>query len=144
MNIKNLNQAFVEIAEKKNQLFQVERGTPGHVALQSEIERLLEDFQSDYGWYIEEALFNVHDEYCPDNEVLKPISYLASHYESGRGNGGSVYDVGNQEGIDVEADDFPGIKARLVLVPGPTRLVLQGQVEPFKETVWVAREALEA
>ncbi|MEQ8582316.1 MAG: hypothetical protein RIC30_01740 [Marinoscillum sp.] len=142
MNIKNLNQAFVEIAEKKNQLFRFAKEGSSYHDLQEEVKRLEEDFQMTFGAYIEEALFNVHDEYCPDNEVLKPLSYLASHYEPKQGT--EVYDVDPEEGIEVEADDFPGIKAKLVLVPGPTRLVLQGLNADFKETVWVARQPLEA
>ena len=33
-----------------------------------------------YGDYIEEALRDVHDEFCPDSEVLLPIAYLANEY----------------------------------------------------------------
>ena len=63
---------------------------------------------------------------------------LTNSYASG--NETCEYDVANDEGIAVEADDFPGINAKLVLVPGPTRLILQGQTVPFKETVWIASE----
>lgn len=138
MNISNLNQAFIEIAEKKNQLFHCKKTDKMYESLNEEIAKLEEDFQYAYGAYIEEALFNVHDEFCPDNEVMKPKSYMASTYLEGDGN--HQFDVPPSEGIAVEADDFPGINARLVLVPGPTRLVLQGQTVPFKETVWVASE----
>ncbi|RED95624.1 hypothetical protein [Marinoscillum furvescens] len=137
MKLKNLDQAFIEIAEKKSELAQLEMQDPKHAALQREIEKLESEFQYAYGSYIEEALFNVHDEYCPDNEVLRPVSYLATSYRKTRDNE-LEFDVDPQEGIPVDADDFPGIKARLVLVPGPTRLILQGQQEPFRETVWVA------
>ena len=142
MNIENLNQAFIEIAEKKNELSQFQHDNPEYVALQEEVHQLEAAFQAKYGHYIEEALFNVHDEYCPDNDVLLPVAYFATSYL--KGNGGRSYDVDKHEGIPVEADDFPGIKARLVLVPNPTRLVLQGQSAPFKEVVWTARAPLEA
>ncbi len=138
MNISNLNQAFIEIAEKKNRLFQCKKSDEMYDSLNEELAQLEEEFQYAYGAYIEEALFNVHDEFCPDNEVLKPRSYIASAYTTGGDR--DLYDVAPDEGIAVEADDFPGINARLVLVPGPTRLVLQGQTVPFKETVWVANE----
>lgn len=137
MKIKNLNQAFIQIAEKKSQLAQIEKHDPNHALLKEEIEKLESEFQITYGHYIEEALFNVHDEYCPDNEVLRPVAYMATSYRKTDDNI-HPYDVDPEEGIPVEADDFPGIKARLVLVPGPTRLILQGQQEPFRETVWVA------
>lgn len=137
MNIRNLNQAFIEIAEKKNLLKQCKKGDYRYNSLNQEIVNLEEKFQYAYGAYIEEALFNVHDEFCPDNEVLKPASYMASNYF--QGDGPNQFDVAQNEGINVEADDFPGIRAKLVLVPGPTRLVLQGQTIPFKETVWQAK-----
>ncbi|MEQ8470791.1 MAG: hypothetical protein RIC35_06375 [Marinoscillum sp.] len=143
MNIKNLNQAFVQIAEKKNELFQYAKSDQHSQDLKNELRELEQEFQYEFGSYIEEALFNVHDEFCPDNEVLKPIAYFAGRYVvSDRGE--NEFDVDQNEGIAVEADDFPGINARLVLVPGPTRLVLQGVKESFKEIVWVARQPLEA
>jgi len=133
---------MMQIAEKKNQLFWQKSHDASYDQIEREIRELVTEFQFNYGAYIEEALFNVHDEYCPDNEVLNPAAYLANHYL--KNNGGLNYDVEKDAGIPVEADDFPGIKARLVLVPGPTRLVLQGQDEAFKEIVWTAREELEA
>lgn len=142
MNIKNLNQAFIEIAEKKIQLSGIGYNDPDYDLLETEIHELEDDFQSNYGSFIEEALFNVHDEYCPDNDVLLPIAYIASTYK--KGNGQFTYDVDDHQGIPVDADDFPGIKARLVLIPDPTRLVLQGEKEHFKEVVWTARTPLEA
>ncbi|MBR07843.1 MAG: hypothetical protein CMP48_09150 [Rickettsiales bacterium] len=138
MNISNLNQAFIEIAEKKNQLNRYGHEDQKYSSLMEEIATLQDKFQYEYGAYIEEALFNVHDEFCPDNEVKKPVLYMANSYASG--NETCEYDVANDEGIAVEADDFPGINAKLVLVPGPTRLILQGQTVPFKETVWIASE----
>lgn len=143
MNIKNLNQAFVQIAEKKNELFRYAKRDEQYEKLKNDLDQMQKEFQHEFGSYIEEALFNVHDEFCPDNEVLKPISYFADNYVSSD-RGEDAYDVGQNEGVPVEADDFPGINARLVLVPGPTRLVLQGAKESFKEIVWVAREPLEA
>jgi len=138
MNISNLNQAFIEIAEKKNRLNQCDKADKLYSSLNEEIVKLEEQFQFEYGAFIEEALFNVHDEFCPDNEVRKPIYYMANSYSSDSTT--CQYDVASDEGIAVEADDFPGINAKLVLVPGPTRLILQGQTVPFKETVWIANE----
>lgn len=132
MNIKNLDKALVEIAEKKNQLSAANLSKSVAETLTQEISELEADFQQQYGAYIEEALFNVHDEHCPDNEVQRPLAYLASDLES------------PGQGISVEADDLPGIRARLVLVPSPTRLVLCNDGESFGEVVWKAREVLEA
>ena len=139
MNIEKLNEAFIEIAEKKIDLVAFDVNDPQYDALLSQIHQLEENFLVAYGSYVEEALFNVHDEYCPDNDVLLPVAYMASQYLRNHGGSNVQYDVENDQGIPVEADDFPGVRARLVLIPGPTRLILQGEKSEFKETVWVAR-----
>ena len=138
MNIEKLNQAFIEIAEKKIELDRFDVQDPQYDLILAEIHDMEEAFMQEYGSFVEEALFNVHDEYCPDNDVLLPIAYMASQYLKSP-NAKQPYDVTKDQGIPVEADDFPGVKARLVLVPGPTRLILQGQFDEFKEIVWVAR-----
>lgn len=137
MNIEKLNQAFTEIAEKKIELTRFDVQEPEHDAILSEIHDMEETFLQTYGPFVEEALFNVHDEYCPDNDVLLPVAYMASAYMK-VSHPRYLYDVENDQGIRVEADDFPGVKARLVLIPGPTRLILQGEKDEFKETVWIA------
>jgi len=135
MNLKNLDQAIISIAEKKKQLSANNLSSLQRAVLEDELETMELDFQANYGSIIEEALFNFHDEFCPDNDILKPSEYLALHYIPS--NGGTL-DVEPNEGIPVEVEDFPGTKARLVLVPSPTRLVLQGQDVDFKEVVWKA------
>lgn len=137
MNIEKLNQAFVEIAEKKIELTRFDVQEPQYDAVLEEIHTMEENFLQSYGTYVEEVLFNVHDEYCPDNEVLLPSAYMASAYLKTTTDR-VAYDVENDQGIIVEADDFPGVRARLVLIPAPTRLILQGEKSEFKETVWIA------
>ncbi len=137
MNIEKLNQAFVEIAEKKIELTRFDVQEPQYDAVLSEIHAMEEQFHQTFGTFVEEILFNVHDEYCPDNDVLLPSAYMASAYLK-TSNDRVIYDVETDQGIPVEADDFPGVRARLVLIPGPTRLILQGEKDEFKETVWIA------
>ena len=133
MNIDKLNKAFIDIAEKKIELDRFDVQEPQYDAILTEIHEMEEQFLNDYGQFIEEALFTVHDEYCPDNDVLLPVAYMASKYL--RNSQREGYDVDNDQGIIVEADDISD-KVRLVLVPEPTRLILQGEKTGFKETVW--------
>lgn len=139
MNLIELNQALVTIVEKKQELRKLKWGNESHKKCQQFIQDLETEFHSNFGSYLDEVLFNIHDEYCPDNTVQNPLSYLAQEYTK-HVNGRTYYDVDRNEGVRVEADDFPGINARLVLIPGPARLVLQGEKEEFKETVWVAED----
>ena len=80
MNIRNLDQALIELAEKKNELNAYQAGGERHSALKSELETMANQFHVHYGTFIEDALFNIHDEFCPDNEVLSPIDYTANEY----------------------------------------------------------------
>ncbi len=137
MNVDELNAAFVTIVEKKEQLHKLNPNEGKYGEIKSEVDSLESNFLSQYGSYLEDAIFNIHDEFCPDNETSFPLSYIASKYEKTM-NGKVMYDVKSCEGVSVEPDDFPGIKSRLVLIPNPTRLVLHGEQHEFKETVWVA------
>jgi len=87
-----------------------------------------------YGDYLEEAFDEVHDEYCPDTDVLLPIAYLAKEYIK---NDDGSYDVLYNQGVPVEIDDYPGKETKLALVPSPTRIILQID-ENTREEVWLA------
>ncbi|MDN5200918.1 hypothetical protein QQ008_06085 [Fulvivirgaceae bacterium BMA10] len=139
MDIKSLNKALLEIAEKKNRLSELNYNDSTYDEIEEELHDLEDDFGEKFGDYVEDALHYVHDEYCPDNDVLLPIAYLANKYiEKGKLADGSVeYDVEPNEGVIVDVDDYPGKESRLVLVPNPTRLILQvGRNQ--KEEVWHA------
>lgn len=135
MDIEALNRDLVQLVEKKNKLSTMDYNQPEYDDLEEELHDLEDDFVEQYGDYLEDALHMVHDEYCPDNDVLLPIAYLANEYVKGE-NGG--YDVKSNQGVLVEVDDFPDKLGRLVLVPSPTRLVLTVGKE-YRENVWTAK-----
>jgi hypothetical protein len=134
MNIDKLNQAFTRIVEKKLELSKLAAESAQRNAVSDELESLINDFMADYGTIIEEALFNVHDEYCPDCDVMRPLAYIASDYI--RKNDRMIAPQG--EGIPVYCDDYPDLDARLVFEPNPMRLVIQGANQSFREVVWQA------
>lgn len=126
MDIKKLNQALVEIIEKKNQLAKLNYSDETYDTIEEELHDLEDDFVDEYGDYLEDALHVVHDEYCPDNDVLLPIAYLANKYvEKGKNeNGNPLFVAAPNEGVIVDVDDFPGKVCRLVFEPSPIRLIL--------------------
>lgn len=134
MNLDKLNQAFTRIVEKKLELSKLPVESEEYRILLTELNTLIRDFMSDYGSLIEEALFNVHDEYCPDCDIMRPLAYIASEYI--KKNDRMIAPQG--EGIPVFCDDYPDLDARLVFEPNPMRLVLQGVNQPFREVVWQA------
>ena len=134
MNISKLNQAFNTIVKKQVELNSLDINDRFYASVQHELDQLKSEFQKEYGAFLHEAIFEVHDEYCSDNEVLLPIAYIASNYL--KSNDDQRYDLSGWEGVEVEVDDFPGVNAKLVLMPDPIRLELRGDDGTFKEVVW--------
>ncbi len=139
MNVKALNAALCSIVEKKNKLAVLNYNDEAYDDVEEELHDLEDEFGEEFGEFIEDALRDVHDEYCPDSDVLLPIAYLANRYEEtgDLGKEGKTYDVAADQGVIVDADDYADKVCRIVLVPGPTRIILQiGRVE--KKEVWKA------
>ncbi len=140
MNIQELDKALLAIVEKKNLLSTLNYNDENYDLVEEELHDLEDDFIDKYGEYLEDALGLVHEEYCPDNDVLLPIAYMANKYiKTGeKPDGTPEYSVAPNEGVIVDADDFPGKISRLVFVPNPTRLILN--IEKGKSVeVWRAK-----
>ena len=105
MDVKALDLALLNIVKKRDELSKLDYNNPKYDDLEEELHDLEDDFQDEYGEYLEQALQQVHDEYCPDNDVLMPIGYLG-------------------QGVPVEVDKLPGKDTRLVLAPAPVRIIL--------------------
>ena len=119
MDLKALDQALQEIVKKREELSKLDYNNPKYDDLEEELHDLEDDFQDAYGDDLEEALQTVHDQLCPDNDVLLPIAYIG-------------------KGVPVEVDKYAGKDTKLILTPGPTRIVLQVGKEK-QEVVWTAK-----
>jgi hypothetical protein len=119
MDIKALDKALQEIVQKREELGKIDYNNPKYDDLEEQLHDLEDAFQDSYGEYVEEALQQIHDKYCPDNDILMPIAYLG-------------------KGVYVEADKFPGKETRLTLIPSPTRIVLSVGNDK-NEVVWTAK-----
>lgn len=117
MDSKALDKALQEIVNQKAELSKLDYNNPKYDDLEEKLHDLEDDFQDAYGEYLEEVIQKVHDQYCPDSDVLLPIAYLG-------------------EGAPVEVEKLPGKDTRLVLATNPTRLILK--VGDKQETVWTA------
>lgn len=139
MDIKKLDHALALLVEKNHELNALDYNDKNYDRVEEELHDMEDDFIDDYGDFLEEVLRDVHDEYCPDSDVLLPIAYLAKQYQKvGKNEDGSDrYDVGVKEGVLVDADAYPNQLCKLVLVPGPTRLVLNIKNKEQK-VVWTA------
>ncbi len=135
MNLQTLDQAIVALVEKKNQLSALDYNDKTYDVVEEELHNMEDTFVEKYGDYLEEVLVDVHDELCPDNDVLLPTAYLANKYTKKEVAGGVTYQPADG-GVIVDVDEYPNKLTRLVLVPTPTRLVLQ--IGQQQEEVWKA------
>lgn len=140
MDVNRLNEDFAVLADKINELDDLDYSDERYDDLEEELHDLEDTFIENYGQELEEAIALVHDEFCPDNDVLLPTAYLAKNYIRMQKDhkGRHSYDVEYGEGVPVEVDDFPGQEVRLVLVPGPTRLLVTVG-DAAKQEAWRAR-----
>lgn len=132
MNVNELNKSLVTLIEKKQALSKLSYNDDRYDDMEEELHDLEDDFNDEYGPYLEEALEDVHAKICPDTDVLLPTAYLPNTLEGDSG-------TDQKEGVWVDYDEFPGKESRLVLVPNPVRLILSVGKTVRKE-VWVAGE----
>jgi hypothetical protein len=133
IDIKSLDKDLTALVKAKIALSKLTYADENYDKIEEELHDMEDDFQENYGEYLEEALAEVHDEFCPDNDVLLPIAYLADEYIVKE----DTIDVAPGQGVLVEADDFASAKVTLALAPQPTRIVLQAGND-HKEVVWRA------
>ena len=131
-DLKKLDKDLIELADLRNKLSGLDYDHSDYDDVEELLHDKEDDFMEAHGEFLEDVLHNVHDEFCPDNDVLLPIAYLAKKYvvtEEGR------YDVLPGSGVFVDADDYPGKNTKLVLVPGPARFILNVD-KNTRVTVW--------
>ena len=140
MDIEKLNEDFAVLADKINELDDMDYSDERYDDLEEELHDLEDQFIEDFGQDLEEAIALVHDEFCPDNDVLLPTAYFAKNYIRLQKDhkGRYSYDIEFGEGVPVEVDDFPGQEVRLVLVPGPARLLVTVG-DSAKQEAWRAK-----
>ena len=119
MDIKGLDKALQEIVKKREELEKIDYNNPKYDDLEEQLHDMEDALQVTYGDYLEEALQDIHDELCPDNDVLMPIAYLG-------------------KGIYVEVDKYAGKETKLVLEVAPPRIVLTIGKEK-QEVIWTAK-----
>ncbi len=137
MNKNKLNADLIGIAEKRIKLNQIDYADEAYDAAEDELHEAEDAFLSEFGDFLEDAMDDVHERICSNTDVLIPTAYIAKNYvKKGESlDGEPLYDINSKEGVLVEADQYPGKVARLVLVPSPARLILTINGKA-KEVVW--------
>ncbi|MEQ8361421.1 MAG: hypothetical protein RH948_01060 [Cyclobacteriaceae bacterium] len=135
MEIVALDKALQEIIGKRNLLQKLDYNNPKYDDLEEELHDLEDDFQENFGEYLEDVLQKVHDQHCPDTDVLHPIAYIAKAYTV---SSNSEFIVDGSDGVYVEMDKYPGKETKLALAPNPMRVILNIG-EERQEVIWSAK-----
>lgn len=137
MNVKALNSALIDLAEKRIQLNQLDYSDERYDQAEDALHEAEDNFLSEFGDYLENILDDVHEKVCSGTDVLIPTAYLAKNYvrKGETIDGDPLYEVTSREGVLVEADQYPNKTTRLVLIPAPARLILTVNGKA-KEIVW--------
>ncbi len=136
MDLKALDKALHDIVKKRADLSKLDYNNPKYDELEEQLHDQEDDFHDEFGEYLEEVLQTVHDEICPDIDVLFPVAYIAKTYKL---NDKNELVVKNTDGVFVEIDKYPGKETKLVLVPMPPRVVLNIGEEK-QVVVWTANK----
>ena len=117
----NLNTHLETIASKQIALAKLEYSSDEYDNTEDELHDLEDDLMDKFGDLLDEVLAKVHKKVCPESEPLMPIAYLAQKFQV---NENSNYTVPLTEGVIVECKSPRETETRLVLVPGPPRILL--------------------
>jgi len=119
MDIKALDKAIQEIEKKRAELAKLKYDNPKYDDVEEELHDMEDDFQDEYGDDLEDVLQEVHDQLCPDNDVLLPIAYIG-------------------KGVPVEVDKYDGFDTKLVLAANPAKVILTIGKDK-QEVIWTAK-----
>lgn len=118
MDIKAIDSALQAIESKRAELAKLDYNNPKYDDLEEQLHNMEDDFQDKYGDQVEDALQQIHEEVCPDNDVLMPIAYLG-------------------QGVFVETEKYQGRETRLKLATNPVRIILLIGKDK-QEVLWTA------
>ncbi|MCS6833949.1 MAG: hypothetical protein NZ521_10280, partial [Flammeovirgaceae bacterium] len=98
MNYDEISTMLAQIIDKRAELNQFSQTTPEYQSLRSSLKKLESEFVEKYGSQLREILLDVHDEYCPDIEVLPVLQYIGKEYKViGKNEWGNLYEVDHNQ-----------------------------------------------
>jgi len=135
IDIKALDTDLTNLIERKIQLSKIDYNHSDYDELEEKLHDLEDSLLEKYGDFLEDAFHEVHDEFCPDSEVLLPIAYIPNNIHKVN----DEYTIDFDQGVYVEVDDYEGQETKLVLMPKPTRIILLINKNE-NDVVWRAEE----
>lgn len=140
MDYEKLDKDLTAIVEKRIALSHMSYADEAYDDIEEELHDLEDDLNEEFGDELEDILEKIYAQIKSDNEVLLPSAYLANVYHPmvPDASGQITYEIKGAEGVPVESEQFDRMDVRIVLVPNPTRFVLQINGKSMKD-MWVAR-----
>ena len=135
---ENLNKDLLEIALKRNELARLSYNSPEYDTVEEELHSLEDEFDDNYGKYLEKVLTDIYKKLSSPTEIMLPIAYIAKKYNilHEEGSRDSRFDPPMNEGIVIDTRDGGHEITRLVIAPNPTRMLMQ-KGEKERTEVWV-------
>jgi hypothetical protein len=112
MNTEELNLALVALIEKKAELHTLKYDDARYDEVEEALHDLEDDFNDEYGDFLETALDKVHTDLKSDTDVLLPTAYLPATDKPQK-----------EDGVWIDSEKYPG-RVRLVLRANPPRFIL--------------------
>ena len=112
MNTEELNRALVALIEKKAELHTLKYDDARYDEVEEALHDLEDDFNDEYGDFLETALDKVHTDLKSDTDVLLPTAYLPATDKPQK-----------EDGVWIDSEKYPG-RVRLVLRANPPRFIL--------------------
>lgn len=140
MDLRKLDQDLSVLVEKKIALSKIPYADAAYDDIEEELHDLEDDFNEEFGDELESILEKIYNQLKSDNDVLLPSAYLANNYSplAPDSFGKVTYEVKGKEGVPVESEQFDKMDVRIVLVPNPSRFILQINGKSMKD-LWVGR-----
>ena len=135
MDVKALDKALLDIIQNRLDLSKIDYSNIAYDDLEEKLHDLEDSFHETFGDDLERALQDIHDEYCPDSDVLVPIADIAKKYIVDDKN---EFSIPASEGVFVEMDDYPGKETKLAILPSPPRIIISIGAEK-QQVVWTAK-----
>lgn len=135
MDLNQLDTDLTEIIELRIKLSQKNYADPDYDDLEEQLHDLEDDFNDDYGDYLENKLEKIYETLNSDNDILLPSAYLANNYVPMQADAKGVisYQVKGKEGVPIESEQFDGQDVRVVLVSNPARFIMQINGKSLKD-----------
>ncbi|MDN3671127.1 hypothetical protein QWY93_18010 [Echinicola jeungdonensis] len=140
MDLNKLDTDLTAIVEKRIELSKKTYADPEYDDIEEEVHDLEDDFNEEFGDQLEGELEKIYDKLDSDTDILLPSAYLANKYTPMQPDAHGIisYEVKGKEGVPIESEQFDGQDVRIVLIPNPTRFVMQINGVSLKD-LWRSR-----